>query len=198
MAILQTTEIHLPNNLLGADAGARSGFQAQVETLTLRPSFVKPFLCTRAPAQSMAKRTKTPAMWNCPKCQRSFRITNQSHMCTSTTIEDIFAGKPDDVQLAFDDVLLAVMDWHPNTVGAAAKAIVFTNRRAWLIVRPMSKLLELSFYTDGILTGPMIHKSGPNIKSKTVFRHSIRLSGPGELSPEVVDLLRLGFDFGMR
>lgn len=137
-------------------------------------------------------------MWKCSKCQRSFRVTNQSHMCNNITIEDIFAGKPDEVHLAFDDVLLAVMDWQPNEVGAAAKAVVFTNKRAWLIVRPMSKLLELSFYSDGILVSPAIHKSGPNMNSKTRFRHSIRLSGPGEVSPEVVDLLRLGYDFGMR
>ncbi|SEQ14881.1 hypothetical protein SAMN05444359_10668 [Neolewinella agarilytica] len=137
-------------------------------------------------------------MWTCPKCQRSFRITNQSHMCNDLTVEDLFAGKPDDLQLAFDDVLLAVMDWQPNDVGAAAKAVVFTNTRAWLIVRPMSKLLELSFYTDSILSGPMIHKSGPNMNSKTKFRHSIRISGPGQITPEIVDMLKLGYDYGLR
>lgn len=141
---------------------------------------------------------KHSSMWNCPKCNRSFSVTNQSHMCNSITIEDIFASKPDDLLLAFDDVLLTVMDWEPNTVGAATKAIVFTNKRAWLIVRPMSKLLELSFYTDNAIVSPVLHKSGRYMKGSTKFRHSIRLSGPGEVTPEVVDLLKLGYEFGMR
>ena len=136
-------------------------------------------------------------MWTCPKCQRPFHSSNQSHICNDITIDDIFAGKPDDLLLAFDEVLLAVMDWQPNLIGAATKAIVFTNKRAWLIVRPMSKLLELSFYSANELTSSVIHKSGLAIK-KDKFRHSIRLSGPGEITPEIVDLLKIGYDYGMR
>lgn len=137
-------------------------------------------------------------MWTCPRCQRNFRITNQSHMCNDTTVEDIFASKPDDLLLAFDEVLLATMDWQPNSVGAATKAVVFTNKRAWLIVRPMSKQLEISFYTDGPLQGAAIHKSGLYMSGKTKFRHSIRLNGPGELTSEIVDLLKKGFDYANR
>ncbi|WP_020567085.1 DUF5655 domain-containing protein [Neolewinella persica] len=118
-------------------------------------------------------------------------------MCNDITVDDIFAGKPDDLVLAFDEVLLAVMDWEPNHIGAATKAIVFTNKRAWLIVRPMSKLLELSFYSSGELSSSAIHKSNLAIK-KDKFRHSIRISGPGEITPEMVDLLKIGFDYGMR
>jgi hypothetical protein len=118
-------------------------------------------------------------------------------MCNDITVDDIFAGKPDDLLLAFDEVLLAVMDWEPNLIGAATKAVVFTNKRAWLIVRPMSKLLELSFYSAEELTSPAFHKTGLAIK-KDKFRHSIRLSGPGEITPEIVDLLKIGFDYGMR
>jgi hypothetical protein len=36
------------------------------------------------------------------------------------------------------------------------------------------------------------------MKGSTKFRHSIRLSGPGEITTEMIDLLRLGYDFGMR
>jgi hypothetical protein len=118
-------------------------------------------------------------------------------MCNDITVDDIFAGKPDDLLLAFDEVLVTVMGWEPTLVGAATKAIVFTNKRAWLIVRPMSKLLELSFYSAAELTSSAIHKTGLAIK-KDKFRHSIRLSGPGEITPEIVDLLKIGFDYAMR
>ena len=137
-------------------------------------------------------------MWSCPNCHRPFQTANQWHICGEKTIDDIFEGKPDNVLLAFDDVLLATAEWEPNVITPARKALVFSNKRAWLIVRPMSKLLEISFYSEAALTGAAIHKSAPAMKGSKKFRHSIRLSGPGELTPEALDLMRVGYDYGMR
>jgi len=137
-------------------------------------------------------------MWTCPKCQRPFQTNNQSHMCNDKTIDDVFAGKADNVVLAFDDVLLATAEWEPNVITAAAKAVVFTNKRAWLIVRPLSKVLDVSFYTADAIVHPRVRRSAPMGKSGKKFRHTVRLNGPDELGPEVVDLLQQGFAFGMR
>lgn len=136
-------------------------------------------------------------MWTCPKCQRPFKTTNQSHFCGETTIDEILEGKPENVLLAFDDVLLATADWQPNVITPALKAIVFSNVRAWLIVRPMTKVLDVAFYTEEVIVHPAIHKSAQYI-NKPKFRHQIRLSGPGELTSEMLDLLRLGYDYAMR
>ena len=136
-------------------------------------------------------------MWICPNCQRPFKTTNQSHFCGEKTIDEIFAGKPDNVLLAFDDVLLATESWEPNVITPARKALVFSNRRAWLIVRPMSKLLDVSFYTAGPLTAPAIHKSIAQNEAGTKFRHTVRLHGPGEVTQEVLDLFRLGYDYAL-
>jgi hypothetical protein len=137
-------------------------------------------------------------MWKCPTCKRSFLSTNQSHYCVTTTIDDIFAGKADNVVHAFDDLLLAVMEWEPQEVGAAKKAVVFTSKRAWLIVRPMSKQLDVSFYTDELLQSPLLFKSAPWMKGNTKHRNSLRLSGPGELTTEHMKLLEKGWKFGLR
>ena len=137
-------------------------------------------------------------MWTCPKCNRPFHCENQWHVCTDRTIDDIFAGKPQELVYAFDELLLAVIDWEPNHVAAAQKAVVFTNKRAWLIVRPMSKQLDVAFYTGEPLHHAAIFKSRAQGKTKSKYRHQIRLSGPGELTAEHVDWLREGFAFGMR
>ncbi len=60
----------------------------------------------------------------------------------------------------------------------------------------MSKLLDISFYTDGPLVALALHKSAPSMGNK--YRHQIRISGPDEISTELVELLRVGYDFGNR
>jgi len=137
-------------------------------------------------------------MWKCPTCSRSFLSTNQSHYCVNTTIDDIFEGKAENVVHAFDDLLLAVMDWEPQEVAAAKKAVVFTSKRAWLIVRPMSKQLDVSFYTDVLLQSPLLFKSAPWMKGNTKHRNSFRLSGPRELTQAHLKLLEKGWKFGLR
>lgn len=69
-------------------------------------------------------------------------------MCVSTTIDDLFLDKPDDLVIAFDAIYQTVMDWKPCTAGASTKTVVFTNNKAWLIIRPMKKELDVKFYFD--------------------------------------------------
>jgi len=135
-------------------------------------------------------------MWTCPNCKREFPIANWRHICNDITIDDLFASKPNCLLLAFDELLMAVMQWEPNTVGAATKAVVFTNKYAWLVVRPMSKELDVKFYYPEPLQSPFLHKIGKPYGSK--YPHHIRLRDEGDLKPEMVDLLRKGFDFGLR
>jgi len=45
----------------------------------------------------------------------------------------LFDGKPEALLLAFDKLLIAVIDWDPCSVGATKKAIVFAKEKAWLI-----------------------------------------------------------------
>ena len=85
-------------------------------------------------------------MWTCPVCNRKFKTTNQSHMCTTKDIGELFLDKPDELVLAFDRIMSEVMQWEPNYMGPSTKAVVFTNKKAWLIIRPMRKELDVKFY----------------------------------------------------
>jgi len=131
-------------------------------------------------------------MWTCPKCERNFKSNNQSHMCSSNTIDDIFQGKSENLIHAFDQVLISVIDWEPCSVGASTKSIVFTKEKAWLIAKPMAKELDLKFYYSEKIDHPLIKKT-------TVFRdihaHHIRISDESEVTDELITLLRKGYDF---
>ena len=85
-------------------------------------------------------------MWQCPRCERLFKTSNQSHSCVQQDMGLLFEGKSDQLVIAFDALMTAVLNWEPNHVGASKNAIVFTNKKAWLIVRPMTKELDVKFY----------------------------------------------------
>ena len=130
-------------------------------------------------------------MWSCPDCERVFASANQSHMCTDTTIDDLFEQKPVDLLLAFDKVLISVIDWEPCSVGTSTKSVVFSKRKAWLIVKPMSKELDLKIYTPDKLHHPSIKKS---VTYPNKYAHHLRISSPDDVTADLLALLRKGYD----
>lgn len=131
-------------------------------------------------------------MWTCPKCERKFKTTNQSHMCTTIDIGELFLDKPDLLVLMFDTIVQVVMGWQPNYMGPSTKSIVFTNKKAWLIIRPMKKEMDLKFYLQEKLDHPRIkkHQKYPN-----KYAHHIRIWDEDQVNEELFELLRMGYDY---
>lgn len=133
-------------------------------------------------------------MWQCPNCDRFFKTSNQWHSCTSFDIGELFLGKPDDLVMAFDSILQAVASWNPNTIGPAKHTIVLTSKKAWLIIKPMTKVLDLKFYVKDQITSERIKK---RTKYPNKYAHHIRVNGPDEVDRELIELLRLGFEYSL-
>ena len=129
-------------------------------------------------------------MWTCPKCERNFKNANQSHWCEQIDIDDLFEGKPDDLLLAFDKLLISVIDWKPCSVGATKKAIIFTKEKAWMIVRPMSKQLDITALASIKIDSPLVRKVDKYGKS---YRHQIRVSHDKHISEELIHFLHHAF-----
>ncbi|MEM1320346.1 MAG: DUF5655 domain-containing protein [Bacteroidota bacterium] len=134
-------------------------------------------------------------MWTCPRCERRFKTRNQSHMCVTKTLDELFENKPDHLLLAFDRLLTSVIDWEMNTVGASVNTVIFTNKKAWLIVRPMSKELDLKFYYHEPIESDRFKKITHYNKK---YAHHIRVREEEEITSEVLELLRMGFDYAMQ
>jgi len=116
-------------------------------------------------------------------------------MCVEHTIDDLFAEVPDHLVLAFDAIFSVVMTWTPSSAGASSKSVVFTNERAWLIVRPMTKTLDVKFYNDEPVDSDAFHKIN---EWKGKYAHHLRIADESEVTEEVFELLRVGWEFGMR
>ena len=134
-------------------------------------------------------------MWNCPKCERTFKVTNQSHMCVDKTIDDIFVNASDLLVLALDAIFNIVMQWEPITAGASVHTVVFTNKKAWLIIKPMAKCLDAKFYYHEPIDSDRFHKI---TEYKGKYAHHIRIADEIEVTEEIMDLLRLGWEWGMK
>lgn len=133
-------------------------------------------------------------MWRCKKCERVFKVKNQSHTCTNIDMGELFLGKPDALVLALDKLLIETSNWMPNEVGVAKNTIVFTSKKAWLIVRPMKNVLDIKFYYSEELESDIIHKRSP---WSNKFAHHIRVENATQLNQEVFELLRKGFDYSL-
>ena len=133
-------------------------------------------------------------MWTCPNCERNFKTTNQSHSCTNIDMGELFLDKPDELVLVFDDILMGVAAWEPSTVGTAKHAIVFTSKKAWLIIKPMKQELDVKFYNDTPLESRKLKKVSASMGK---YAHHIRLRSPNQVDKEVFRLLRIGFEFSL-
>lgn len=132
-------------------------------------------------------------MWTCPQCERAFGRDNQSHMCTGALkdIWEIMEGRSDELLLAFDSLMSALLEWEPCSVGASKHSAIFTNTRAWLIVKPMSRALDLKFYMPAPMEHPLLHKVHTY---RNKHSHHVRVEGEHGLTPELFDLLRAAYD----
>ena len=86
--------------------------------------------------------------WTCPKCDREFPKAEQRHYCARVSLDSLFTGKPPELLLIFDKILAEVADWDGVLVGTTPNCIVFTHRLTFLVIRPMTKWLEVKCYTQ--------------------------------------------------
>ncbi|MEN0004884.1 MAG: DUF5655 domain-containing protein [Bacteroidota bacterium] len=134
-------------------------------------------------------------MWECPICKRKFKVTNQSHICTTKTVGELFVDAPDAFVLAYDDIIQEVQQWEPCYVGASTKAVVVTSTIAWLIIRPMKTRLDVKFYTAQPVESERVRQVRP---FNNKFGNHIHIRYPEQVDEELFELLRIGFDYSIQ
>ncbi|MGB3467167.1 MAG: DUF5655 domain-containing protein [Cyclobacteriaceae bacterium] len=116
-------------------------------------------------------------------------------MCTTKDIGELFINKPDELVLAFDAIYTRVNEWQPNFVGASIHAAVFTNKKAWLIIKPMKSMLDIKFYYPTQLDSELVFKT---VDYRNKFAHHIRVATEYELTNAHFDLLKKGYDYALQ
>ena len=116
-------------------------------------------------------------------------------MCVIKDVGELFEGKSDDLVLAWDLLTELVMEWQPNVYSASTKSIVYTSKKAWLIIRPMKTKLDVKFYNDEVIEHERIAKTTYYGKK---YAHHIRLDNEHQVDEELLELLRIGYDYSIR
>ncbi len=115
----------------------------------------------------------------CPNCQRKLRNVNAWHYCKQVDIDGLFERKSDAIVLMFDTILQQVADWEDVEVSATKNCIVFVRNKTFLVLKPMTKFLEVKFYSNSLIDDAILHRCGIwNSKFEGVarFEHEDQIS----------------------
>jgi hypothetical protein len=127
----------------------------------------------------------------CPNCQRELKHLNQWHYCIKVDIDDLFKGKPAEIEVIFDKLLSEIVDWHNVIISATKNCIVFVHNKTFLVVRPMKNQLDIKFYSKKELNIFPIFKS----VSKMIFILVFPLvSNIDELSSNIYSLIKKSYE----
>jgi hypothetical protein len=115
-------------------------------------------------------------------------------MCSKKDIGELFIGKPDSLVLAYDDIIQHISTWKPFSAGASVHSIIVTSKKAWLIIKPMKKELDVKFYTDRLIESERIHKV---TEYRNKFAIHLRVHDSFQLDQEFFRLLKEGFNYSL-
>jgi hypothetical protein len=94
----------------------------------------------------------------CPKCNRSLRNINAFHYCKEVDIDELFVNKSDDILMAFDKLLEHTQFGEDVDMSATKNCVVFVRNKTFLVVKPMTKWLEVKFYSTEMIEDEDLYK----------------------------------------
>ena len=73
-------------------------------------------------------------------------------------MDDLFADKSDTILLIFDAVMQEVVKWEDVEMSATKNCVVFVRNKTFLVVKPMTKFLEIKFYSEAFIEDDDLYK----------------------------------------
>jgi hypothetical protein len=133
------------------------------------------------------------ARWSCPRCDREFGKTNQSHTCIpGGSIDDTFRGKPPEQRAIYDAVAA-----HLKTLGrvhadAVQVGVFLKTDRKLAELRPKSKWLSCNLYMATAIDDPRVARSLRLASERYV--NEVKLRTVDDVDEQVREWLTAAFD----
>jgi hypothetical protein len=122
--------------------------------------------------------------WTCPRCDREFGRTRQSHTCVpGVTVDASFAGRPPAQRAIYDEILAHVASLGPVHEDAVSVGVFLKADRKLAEVRPRSRDVWLALYLPRADRDPRFARVyGPG---STRVVHILLLREPGDVDEQV-------------
>src|SRR5947209_6672705 len=113
--------------------------------------------------------------WTCPRCDREFGRSGQSHTCVpGITVDAAFAGRPPEQRAIYDEILAYLESLGPVHEDAVSVGVFLKRDRKLAEVRPRSRDISLAVYLPSPVEHPrivrVIGRGGPRVVHQTVLR----------------------------
>jgi hypothetical protein len=102
-------------------------------------------------------------------------------------MDDLFAGKPDDVVLVFDELFQKISAWDNVAISATKNCVMFVRNKTFLVVKPMTKCLEVKFYSTDPIEDEQIYKCS---LYNSKYEGIIRLQYTQQLNPTIFNYIK--------
>jgi hypothetical protein len=134
-------------------------------------------------------------LWTCPKCNRQFANTNQSHSCAAYFVEDFLRGKDAKAVELYEKFAALVRECGPVKLAPAKNRIGFQVR---MIFAAVNKLSRNGLDAHVVLTRQLDHPRFSRIEemSPTCFVHHFRIKDASELNDDVLACLKEAYRVG--
>jgi uncharacterized protein DUF5655 len=132
------------------------------------------------------------ARWTCPRCDREFGRTNQSHTCLpGNSVDATFRGRPEQ-RAVYDAIAKHLKSLGPYHADAVQVGVFVKSDRKLAELRPKSKWLELTLYLDHDLVDRRVAKS---VRYSAVRVISwVKLRAPEEVDDQLCAWLTEAYD----
>ena len=100
------------------------------------------------------------ARWTCPRCDREFGRSHQSHTCLpGNSVERTFAGRPPEQRAIYEAILEHLTSLGPVHVDAVQVGVFLKTERKLAELRPKSRWLSCNLYLPEPIDDPRIARS---------------------------------------
>ena len=123
----------------------------------------------------------------CPSCKRVLNNINAWHYCAEVSMDDLFADKSDDILLVFDTLLEKVSAWENVAVSATKNCVVFVKNKTFFVVKPMTKHLEIKFYSMQPIEDEQLYKCS---LWNSKYEGIIRVQNVQQLNSRIFDYIK--------
>jgi hypothetical protein len=117
----------------------------------------------------------------CPKCNRSIPNLNSYHYCKQVDIDELFSRKSDEVVLVFDRLLEHLSAFENIEISATKNCIVFVRNKTFVVAKPMTKCLEIKFYSNEPIDDEELYKC--HLWSSK-YESIVRIENESQLKPK--------------